>query len=66
MEKTKVEKIIEGLQILSRHTGELAAEHDIIICAEDSTAITTAEREELKRLGWFVSGEYFGCWCLFV
>lgn len=66
----KQENFVKGVAILSRYieNGDMDyvnAEHDQFwFCAYEPAAsnMDTAEREELKSLGWFEDEESWSCW----
>lgn len=64
---TQTEKIIKGLQILSKYPGNyIAAEHDIIYSGpSDAQDVTPEDAKELDELGWHVDSSS-GAWARFV
>lgn len=59
-----IEKIYKGLEILSRYSDLVSAEHDIIYGGYD-TGISEVDRKELESLGWHVDKSH-ACWAYFV
>lgn len=63
----KIGNIIEGMQIVSRHTGAseycVSAEHDQIWCGAYDLPLTTEEKARMEELGWFEADD---SWSAFV
>jgi hypothetical protein len=62
-----LEKIIEGMQIIARHTKPDAycvqAEHDQIWCGAYDLPLTSEEKSRMEELGWFEAED---SWSAFV
>lgn len=67
MELTRYQKIIEGLQILSKYEdSEIAAEHDIIYAGpHDGSKVSSEDFTRLEELGWHIDSDTF-VWARFV
>ena len=54
-----IEKIVEGLKILSKYEGHISAEHDIIYAGPDNPKEDMLEKdfERMEQLGWFVDND---------
>ena len=63
-EKTKVDRLIEGLTILRKYdpSGEFDVAHDVFIGPEAKPS--PDDLALLESLRWFESEEY-DCWCMF-
>ena len=64
---TLAQKIIEGLQILSKYEdNEIAAEHDTLYAGPlDAESVSEEDKAKLEELGWFIEGDT-GSWTRYV
>lgn len=61
-----MKKLIEILQILSKYTDDIYAEHDILLFGEpESLEISVEDQVQLEELGIFYD-EYYDSLCYFV
>ena len=54
---TRIQEVIEGLQILAPHAGDVCAEHDIIYAGPEGAKLSPQECSRLLELGWHYSDE---------
>jgi hypothetical protein len=55
---TRIEEVIEGLQILAKYSNCIDAQHDVIYAGPGISSMVTAEdADRLKQLLWHIDKE---------
>lgn len=47
-----IDKVITGLLIVSKYSGEVDAQHDVIYAGEYDKPVSAEDAAALRRLGW--------------
>jgi hypothetical protein len=61
---SKLQKVIEGLQILAKYGDGIAGVHDLLL-AGGGVDVSAEDAARLKDLGWFAD-EQFDSWAVFI
>lgn len=57
---------IGGLEILSKYSDYISAEHDIVVSHTPRTRMSEEDCEKMIQHGWYPHEEYNGCWAKYV